>query len=203
MIDLREPAVNGGPVAGPIEDVVEGVFVTGRIGEPNSVVSQHRVDGVGNGCDEIAQEPGRHHLARLLMEFGIGKLGCPVDPDEHAQLVFCCLHRGDVEEADRIGFELLLWLLRPGREIGGRGPILPLCHSFLVDAITPSQYSQAFLTMLDCATDRLCRRGAAPQHQNLARADLHGLITAMDRLKPFERRRIEARAATEQSLAVI
>ncbi len=109
MIDFREPVLDAVLVADPVEDGVEGVFVTGLVGELDSVVGQHRVDGVGNCGDEIAQELGRRHLARLLMEFGISKLGCPVDPNEQAQLAFCCLNLGDVdvEEADRISFELL------------------------------------------------------------------------------------------------
>lgn len=65
---------------------------------------------VENHRDEIAQELGRDHFSRLSMEFGIGDRGCPVDRHEQAQLAFGCLHLGevDVEEADRVGFELLL-----------------------------------------------------------------------------------------------
>ncbi len=86
MIDPGEPVLDAVLVADPIEDVVERVFVTDMVGELDAVVCQHRMDGVGNRRNEIAQEPGCDHLACLLMEFGIGELGRPVDPDEQAQL---------------------------------------------------------------------------------------------------------------------
>lgn len=74
MIDFGEPVLDAVLVANPVEDVVERIFVTRVIGELDAVVRQHRVDGVGNRCDQIAQELGRDHLARLLVEFGVGEL---------------------------------------------------------------------------------------------------------------------------------
>jgi hypothetical protein len=68
------------------------------------------MDGVRNGCDEVAQELRCDHLACLLMQFGIGKLGGAVDRHEKIQLAFCGLNLGDIDMqvADRVGFELLL-----------------------------------------------------------------------------------------------
>ena len=48
----------------------------------------------------------------------------------------------------------------PGRQIGDRGPLLPLGDGLLVDAVALGQRPQARLTMLYRSTDRLCRRGA-------------------------------------------
>ncbi len=108
MIDLGGPVLDAVLVADPIEDMVEGV--SGLVGELDAVVGQHRMDGVGNRCDQVARELGRNHLAALRMEFGIGELGHPVDGDGQAQPAFGYLHLGDidVEEADRIALELLL-----------------------------------------------------------------------------------------------
>lgn len=45
-------------------------------------------------------------------------------------------------------------------ESGGyRTPLSPLGNRLGVDAMTPSQRSQALLTMLDRSTNRCCRRG--------------------------------------------
>ena len=52
------------------------------------------------------------------------------------------------------------WLLRSGRQVGDRGPSLPLCNGLLVDPIALGHRPQARLTMLYRSTDRLCRRGA-------------------------------------------
>lgn len=65
MLVPGEPVLDAVFVAEPIEDVVESVFVAGLIGELNTVVGQHRMDGVGNGCDEIARELGCIHLPAL------------------------------------------------------------------------------------------------------------------------------------------
>src|SRR5271166_474393 len=54
-----------------------------------------------------------------------------------------------------------LRILRPGRQIGNRAPLLPLCDGLLVDPIAFGEPPQALLTMLYRSTDRRCRRGAA------------------------------------------
>ena len=51
-------------------------------------------------------------------------------------------------------------LLRAGRQVGDRGPLLPLGDGLLVDPVAPGERPQALLTMLYRSTDRLCRRGA-------------------------------------------
>src|SRR5271165_3970062 len=54
-----------------------------------------------------------------------------------------------------------LRILRPGRQIGNRAPLLPLCDRLLVDPVALGEPPQALLTMLYRSTDRRCRRGAA------------------------------------------
>ena len=56
------------------------------------------------------------------------------------------------------------WLPRSGRQVGGRGPSLPLRDGLLVDPIALGQRPQALLTMPYRSTDRLCRRGAPMQN---------------------------------------
>ena len=51
-------------------------------------------------------------------------------------------------------------LFRSRRQVGDRGPPLPLRDGLLVDPIAFGQRPQALLTMLYRSTDRLCRRGA-------------------------------------------
>lgn len=65
-------------------------------------------------------------------------------------------------------------LLRPPRQISDRGPLLPLRHGLLVDPVAPGQSPQALLTIVYCATDCLCRCGAAMK--NLAQsASFHSI----------------------------
>ena len=54
----------------------------------------------------------------------------------------------------------------PRRNIGHRGPLLPLGDRFLVDPVALGQCSQALLTMLYRSTDCLCRGGAPVQNLN-------------------------------------
>ena len=60
--------------ANPVEDVDEGVLVTGPIGEPDAVVGRHRVDAVGPGQDQVAQELRRLHLAGAFDKADEGEL---------------------------------------------------------------------------------------------------------------------------------
>ena len=55
---------------------------------------------------------------------------------------------------------------RPGtrRQIGRRGPILPLGDRLLVDPVPPGQHPQALLTMLYRSTDRRSRAGASVEY---------------------------------------
>ena len=84
-------------VADAIEDVVEGISVVGVIGELDTpfdclpaavaqdrIVGQHGVDGVGYGCDQVAQELGGDHLAGFLMLLDERELAGAVDRDEQA-----------------------------------------------------------------------------------------------------------------------
>lgn len=65
MLHLCQTMFDGALIADPIEDVVEGVFVTGLVGELDAVVGQHRMDSVGHCRDQVAQELGRGPSCRL------------------------------------------------------------------------------------------------------------------------------------------
>ena len=55
LFDLRQSVLDAMFVADAIEDMDEGVAVSFLIGELDAVVGQYDVDGIGNGCDEVAQ----------------------------------------------------------------------------------------------------------------------------------------------------
>ena len=54
MIDFGQPVFDFVIIADTVENVSEGVFLPGLIGELDAVVGQNRVDPVGNGFDKVA-----------------------------------------------------------------------------------------------------------------------------------------------------
>lgn len=77
------------------------------IGKVGAVISEHRMDLVRYGFDEVAQEVSGDTTGRFLMQLDEGELRCPVDGDEHVQLAFFGAHLGDIdmEVTDRIALE--------------------------------------------------------------------------------------------------
>ena len=81
-------------VADAVEDVVKDIFVVGVIGEVDApfdclpaVVAQDRIIlQLRYGCDQVAQELGRDHLARLLMQLDKRKFAGGINRHEEAQL---------------------------------------------------------------------------------------------------------------------
>jgi hypothetical protein len=61
----------------------------------DAVIGQHRMDLVGHGLDEGAEEVGGY--ARGSLELDEGKLGGPVDRDEEAKLTLLCADLSDVD----------------------------------------------------------------------------------------------------------
>jgi hypothetical protein len=110
MLHLGEAVIDAVLVADPVKDMVEGIFMPGVVGELDAIISEYGVDGVGHGCDQIAQELSRDDLAGLLMQFDEREIARPVDRHEQAQLALGSLHLRDVdvEVADRVGLELAL-----------------------------------------------------------------------------------------------
>jgi len=99
-------------------DAIEGVStpscrnpstVLRQIGELDSVVGEHGVDAIRNGPDECFEEgSGRLHIG-FFHELDHSELRGPVDGHEEVEFAFGRSHFGqvDMEEADRIGVELL------------------------------------------------------------------------------------------------
>lgn len=71
------------------------------------------MDFVGHGLDEITQEVGNHHLARLLVQLDIGEFEGSVDCDEKPDFPFARAEFGnvDMEIANQVALELLLRLV--------------------------------------------------------------------------------------------
>jgi hypothetical protein len=91
------------------------VGVARRKAKLDAIVGQDGVDLVWNGCDEGDEKGRRRDTVRLLDELDEGELAGPVDGNEEMKLASGGLHLGDidVEEADRVAFELL-----PGGLVG-------------------------------------------------------------------------------------
>lgn len=68
VLDLGQAVLNAALVTDPVEDMVEGIYVVGVIGELDTVVGQHRMDRIGHSLDQVAQELGGDHLAGLCMQ---------------------------------------------------------------------------------------------------------------------------------------
>ncbi len=116
-----------------------------------TVIRQNGVDLVWNSVSEAAKELRCDPACRPAVKLNKRELRRPIDGNEETEPALGSLHFGDIdmEEADRIGLELLLGdLLTPG--IGKAS-----------DAIALRQGSQALLTALYCSTDRLSRCGAS------------------------------------------
>jgi hypothetical protein len=110
MVHLGQAMLDAVLVADPVEDVlaVPDVLLAGR--ELDAVVGQQRVDPIGHGRDQVAQELCGFHLAGALDQAGEGDLRGSIDRHEQAQLALGRLHLGQVkvEVADRVGGEALL-----------------------------------------------------------------------------------------------
>jgi hypothetical protein len=89
MLHLGQPVFDTVVVADAVEDVLEGMPVLFSVGELDATIDETGVDGVGNGADEVVQEPGGSQFAGLLMQFRIGKLRGFVDGHKEIELAFC------------------------------------------------------------------------------------------------------------------
>ena len=74
------------------------------------VVGEDRVDLVGDGGDQAAQEVARRAARHLLMQFDEGELRRSVDGDDELEFAFCCSDFSDVDMkiADRVSLEFPL-----------------------------------------------------------------------------------------------
>ena len=98
------------PVKGMAAEAGRWPFaVPGQVGELDTVVGQHGVDAVRNGCNERFKKGRSGPHVGLFDEFNHGELRGSVDGHEQVELAFggSDLGQVDVEEADRIGIELL------------------------------------------------------------------------------------------------
>ena len=83
--------------------------------EVNTIIGENRMDFVGHGRDKMAKEFGGNLGGRFLMQLDKGEFRRSIDGDKEMELAFLGSHFGnvDVEEADRVSFELLLRRLAP------------------------------------------------------------------------------------------
>jgi hypothetical protein len=75
MLHLGETMLNAVCFADPVEDVVEGISVTGSIGEMNAIVGEHRMDARSeNSTDDLFENanlrfPSRERNGSTLPRF--------------------------------------------------------------------------------------------------------------------------------------
>ena len=116
MVGLSEAVFDAVAKASSFEGMTSqhrrgSLAVLGQIGKLNAVVSKHGVDVIRDRFDQIAKELrgclGGSPLGKLCKS----KLGSAINGHKEMELSFGALHFGDVdmEIADRIGFELLLF----------------------------------------------------------------------------------------------
>lgn len=113
VLHFCQAVFNAVSSADPVKDVLELMEIARPIGELDAIVGQNSMDGIGHSGDQIAQELCSIHLSCLGIEFNEGILGSPVNSHKEIELAFSCLYLGniDMEIADRIALETLLWLL--------------------------------------------------------------------------------------------
>ena len=111
MLWLGQPVVDIGEGAGAFERVCSerllardhladlgwGPGIALGIGEVDAVIGQHRMDLVGHGLNQGAQEVGRGARRCLGVQLSEGELAGAVDSDEEVELAFGGLHLGDVD----------------------------------------------------------------------------------------------------------
>ena len=111
MLWLGQPVVDIGEGAGVFERVCSerllardhladlgwGPGIALGIGEVDAVIGQHRMDLVGHGLNQGAQEVGRGARRCLGVQLSEGELAGAVDSDEEVELAFGGLHLGDVD----------------------------------------------------------------------------------------------------------
>jgi hypothetical protein len=82
------------------------------IGELHAIVREDRVNLVRHDFDQIEEELLGGGTWCPFVQLDIGKLASPINGDKEMKLAFCGSHFGniDMELANRIGLELLLWI---------------------------------------------------------------------------------------------
>src|SRR3984893_3055521 len=96
-------------------DLADSQAPTAWYREVDTVVGENRMNLVRHGRDEVAEEVGGDPRGRFLMQLDKGEFRGSIDCDKEMKLAFFGPNFGnvDVEEADWIGFELLLRRLVP------------------------------------------------------------------------------------------
>lgn len=89
-------------------DVIRRLAIASGIGEVRAVVGEHRVNAVGHGGGDVAQEVASDPTGGLLALLDNCELGRPVDRDQQVELALFGSHLGqiDVKVADGVRLEL-------------------------------------------------------------------------------------------------
>lgn len=114
MVGLGQPVFDSVQKTEPVEEMATEARgwplpVLGQIGELDAVVGKHGVDTGWNRFNERFEEGNGSPRIGFFHQFNDGELRGSVDGHEQVELAFGRSHLSqvDVEEADRIGVELL------------------------------------------------------------------------------------------------
>lgn len=114
MTDFGQAVLDAVLGANPSEDMTTVMDILGMQGELDTIVSEHCVDLVGNGINQVPEKLGSSHFTGLPDQLDKSELAGAVDGDKEIDFSFTCaqLSNVDVKVPNRIAFELALgWLL--------------------------------------------------------------------------------------------
>jgi hypothetical protein len=103
MVGFGQPRINPILLADAIKDMVKGVDIALAIGELDAIISEHRVDLIGDGGHHVPEELSGDHFVGFCMQLGIGKLTGAVNGDQQGELAFFRADLGDVDMEVPIG----------------------------------------------------------------------------------------------------
>jgi hypothetical protein len=103
MVGFGQPRINPILLADAIKDMMKGLDIALAIGELDAIISEHRVDLIGDGGHHVPEELSGDHFVGFCMQLGIGKLTGAVNGDQQGELAFFRADLGDVDMEVPIG----------------------------------------------------------------------------------------------------
>ena len=103
MVGFGQPRINPILLTDTIKDMVKGVDIALAIGELDAIISEHRVDLIGDGGHHVPEELSGDHFVGFCMQLGIGKFAGTVNGDKQVELAFFRADLCDVDMEVPIG----------------------------------------------------------------------------------------------------
>jgi hypothetical protein len=103
MVGFDQPRINPILLADAIKDMVKGVDIALAISELDAIISEHRVDLIGDGGHHVPEELSGDHFVGFCMQLGIGKLTGAANGDQQGELAFFRADLCDIDMEVPIG----------------------------------------------------------------------------------------------------